>query len=328
MNNSSKENSQSRGNVRSLQDTMRNYKDTLFRMIFNGTEELLQLYNAVNGTNYEDADELQIVTLDNAIYMNMKNDIAFIVDCRINLYEQQASVNPNMPLRDLFYIAKEYQGMVSQKTLYSQRKIKLPAPYFVVFYNGTASQPERKIMRLSDSFLTRIEEPALELKVVQLNIGEGHNRKLMEKCPILAQYSRYVGCVRRYVSEMSLNEAVECAVRECIKEGVLAEFLQKNKAEAIAVSIFEYDEERERELLRQEAIEDGREKGLAEGRMQVLFDLVLKGLLPVKTAAEEAGMTTEEFEQCRELFHAGKPVRFGLEEVIGQGDDPANADDC
>ena len=173
MNNSSKENSQSRGNVRSLQDTMRNYKDTLFRMIFNGTEELLQLYNAVNGTNYEDADELQIVTLDNAIYMNMKNDIAFIVDCRINLYEQQASVNPNMPLRDLFYIAKEYQGMVSQKTLYSQRKIKLPAPYFVVFYNGTASQPERKIMRLSDSFLTRIEEPALELKVVQLNIGEG-----------------------------------------------------------------------------------------------------------------------------------------------------------
>ncbi|MGN0432266.1 MAG: hypothetical protein ACI4EQ_07905 [Lachnospiraceae bacterium] len=119
----------------------RKYKDTLFRMIFREPKELLKLYNAVNGTDYQKPEELQIVTLENAIYMNMKNDLAFIIDCRMSLYEHQRSVNPNMPLRNLFYVAKEYQGMVSSQSLYSSRLVRLPTPYFVVFYNGLTRQP-------------------------------------------------------------------------------------------------------------------------------------------------------------------------------------------
>lgn len=267
----------------------RNYKDTLFRMVFDSPDKLLQLYNAVNDTDYRNPEELQIVTLENAIYMNVKNDLAFIVDCRMSLYEQQSSVNPNMPLRDLFYVSKEYQGMVSRRSLYSSRLVKLPTPYFVVFYNGTPEQPERKIMKLSDSFLTGVEEPALELKVVQLNIGLGHNSELMEKCPLLAQYSQYVGRVQKYASGMPLEEAVERAVSECIREEILSEFLQKKRAEAIAVSIFEYDEEKELALLRQAERE--------QGRLQQLCVLVKKGLLPVDTAAGEAGMTEQDFLQ-------------------------------
>ena len=255
--------------VKEPETAKRNYKDTLFRMIFYEPKELLKLYNAVNGTDYQNPGDLEIVTLENAIYMNMKNDLAFIIDCRMSLYEHQASVNPNMPLRDLFYVAKEYQGMVSSKSLYSSRLIKLPTPYFVVFYNGLTSQPERKEMKLSDSFMTPVNEPALELKVVQLNIGTGHNGKLMEKCPLLAQYSQYVSRVQKYASGMPLEEAVENAVEECIREGILADFLQKNRAEAIAVSIFEYDEEKELALFR--AAE--REEGLAEGLRALISTL-------------------------------------------------------
>ena len=260
----------------------RNYKDSLFRMIFREPRDLLELYNAVNGTDYCDPDDLEIVTLENAIYMNMKNDLAFIIDCRMSLYEHQASVNPNMPLRDLFYVAKEYQGMVSQKSLYSSRLVKLPTPYFVVFYNGLIEQPERKEMKLSDSYMTPVDDPALELKVIQLNIGTGHNKELMEKCPLLAQYAQYVSRVQKYATNMPLEEAVERAVDECIQEGILADFLQKHRAEAITVSIFEYDEEKELSLLRaaerEEGIEEGLKKGIEQGMKQGIKKGVEQGM--------------------------------------------------
>lgn len=251
----------------------RNYKDSLFRMIFQNPKDLLELYNAVNGTDYSNPGDLEIVTLENAIYMNMKNDLAFIVDCRMSLYEHQASVNPNMPLRDLFYVAKEYQCMVSKTSLYSSRLVKLPTPYFVVFYNGLSEQPERKEMKLSDSYMTPVDDPALELKVIQLNIGIGHNKELMEKCPLLAQYTEYVGRVQKYATDMSLADAVERAVNECIREGVLSDFLQKNRTEAIAVSIFEYDEEKELALFRAAEREEGREEGHEEGLRALINSL-------------------------------------------------------
>ncbi len=264
----------------------RNYKDTLFRMIFKEPKALLSLYNAVNDTDYQNPEGLQVVTLENAIYMNVKNDLAFIVDCRMSLYEQQSTVNPNLPLRDLIYVAKEYQGMVSQRSLYSSRIVKLPTPYFVVFYNGTMEQPERMEMKLSDSFQMQVEEPALELKVVQLNVRAGHNLNLMEKCPLLAQYVEYVGRVQKYALKMSLDDAVERTVSECIREGILSDFLQRNRAEAIAVSIFEYDEEKELALFREAEREEGRE----EGRKEALIALVCRKLRKgksVETIAEE-----------------------------------------
>lgn len=262
----------------------RNYKDTLFRMIFREPDALLNLYNAINGTAYDDAGKLKVVTLENAIYMNMKNDVAFLIDCRLNLYEQQASLNPNMPLRNLFYVAKEYQSLVDNKSLYASGLIKVPTPSFIVFYNGTIEQPERVEMKLSDLYETPVEAPALELKVTQLNIRIGHNKELMEKCSVLKEYSQYVEKVKRYVREMNLNDAVEQAVKECIKEGILSDFLSRNRAEAISVSIFEYDEEKELALLRRAERETGglvklvcmvrkkKERGLGAGEISELLE--------------------------------------------------------
>ena len=225
------------------------YKDTFFRMLFRDKEELMKLYNAVNDSAYTDADQFQIVTLENAVYMNMKNDLAFLVDFQLHLYEHQSTKNPNMPLRNLFYVAKQYQSLVREESIYSRRLVKLPTPRFVVFYNGTEKQPEQQKLRLSDAYDRKAGEPELELVVTMFNINPGYNEKLKEQCGTLKEYMQYVERVRGYagIPGMSLDEAVNRAVDECIREGILGEFLLRNKAEAVSMCIFEYDEEKEME---------------------------------------------------------------------------------
>ena len=244
------------------------YKDTIFRMLYRDKENLLSLYNAVNDRNYTNPDELQIVTLENALYMEMKNDLAFIMDMNLYLYEHQSTYNPNIPLRNLFYIADEYQRLVVQKSLYSTAIQKIPTPRFIVFYNGTKKVEDRSEFRLSSAYENPTEDPDLELRVTMLNVNDGHNNELMEHCRTLKEYAQYVARVRKYAAdpEIVLEEAVERAVEECIKEGILTEFLMRNRAEVIKVSIYEYDREFEEKKLRKAEYEAGRQDGIEIGR--------------------------------------------------------------
>ena len=265
------------------------YKDTVFRMLFSDRKNLLSLYNAINGTGYEDPEELEIVTLENAIYMGMKNDLAFIIDTNLFLYEHQSTYNANMPLRDLFYIAGEYQKLVDHKSLYSSALQKIPAPNFIVFYNGTEKKKERWENLLSEAYENQTGEPNLELKVVTLNINEGHNRELMEQCQILREYAHYVAKVRNYTKEMELDAAVERAVNECIHEGILVEFLRMNRAEVIAMSIFEYDKEKEEKKLRKAEFEagvaEGIEKGELKAKKEAAIEMAKTGMSEVQIAS-------------------------------------------
>lgn len=231
----------------------RTYKNTVFQMVFHQKKELLELYNGLNNSHYTNEEDLIIVTLENAVYMSMKNDLAFVLDMRLHMYEHQSTHNPNIPLRDLFYVSQEYQSLVDKKTLYGSKAVKIPAPRFVVFYNGTTKQPERQWIKLSDLYELPEENPMLELQVLVLNINRGNNEELTEKCKTLKEYMLYIERIRYYVDieKKSLQDAVETAVDECIKEGILSDFLRKNKAEAIAVSIFEYDEEKEIRLIKE-----------------------------------------------------------------------------
>ena len=237
----------------------RDYKDSVFRMLFRDRTNLLSLYNAVNQTSYTDPEELAVITLENAVYMNMKNDVAFLMDFRLNLYEHQSTWNPNMPLRDLIYVAKEYQVLTKDQTLYSSSLIRLPTPRFVVFYNGSGMTEESCILRLSDAYQSPEAEPELELKVRVLKIAPEANRELLEACQSLKEYMLFVEQVRKYAAFLELNEAVDRAVNECIRDGILSDFLSKHKAEVIAVSIFEYDEEREIRLIRQDEFRQGQQ---------------------------------------------------------------------
>lgn len=257
----------------------RKYKDTVFRKLFSDRKNLLSLYNAINGTAYMDASQLEIVTLDNAIYMGMKNDLAFIINTNLFLYEHQSTYNPNMPLRDLFYISGEYQKLVDLKSLYTSTRLRIPTPNFIVFYNGTEKNEDRWVEYLSESYENMSGEPNLELKVIILNINVGHNKKLMEECQTLREYAQYVAKVRRYSEEMELNMAVECAVSESIQEGILKEFLQKNRAEVIAMSIFEYnEEEEEKRKLRKAEYEAGMAEGVMKTKKETAISLAEMGL--------------------------------------------------
>lgn len=220
----------------------RNYKDTIFRWLFSDKNNLLSLYNAIAGAHYQNPEALNIVTLENAVYMGMKNDLAFVLETGLYLYEHQSTYNPNIPLRDLFYIASEYQSLINQRTLYSSTLQTIPTPKFLVFYNGTDENiPDRLELRLSDAYENYSENPDLELKVTMLNINSDHNFELLKNCHVLWEYSQYVTRVRKYATMMSLNDAVNLAITECIQEGILTEFLSHNRAEVLKVSIFEYD---------------------------------------------------------------------------------------
>ena len=246
----------------------RNYKDTVFRMLFNNKEALLSLYNAINGTHYDKTDDLEIITLENAVYMAMKNDIAFILGLYMNLYEHQSTLNPNMPLRDLFYIAKQMEKLVVDDTLYSSRVVKIPTPKFIVFYNGVDACEERRILKLSDAFQKKEEEVDLELKVLVLNINAGMNRQIMESCRTLKEYSIYVERVRKHRAVMPIEQAVEKAVTECIRENILADFLKKQRAEVVAMSILEYNEEEEIKKIRASERRGGYDDGWNAGRIE------------------------------------------------------------
>ena len=274
----------------------RNYKDTVFRMLFSDRKNLLSLYNAVNQKHYTDPEDLEIVTLENAIYMGMKNDLAFIIDTNLYLYEHQSTYNPNMPLRDLFYISNEYQKLLDQKSLYSSSLQKIPAPNFIELYNGTDTLSDFSEHRLSSAFENLSGEPKLELIVTVLNINEGHNALLMEHCQTLKEYSQYVAKVRKYAAGMPLDQAVEYAVDECIKENILADFLRKNRAEVISMSIFEYDKEEEEKKLRKAEYEAGIQKGV----LNTARHLLELNLLSLENISRATGLSIDELKKLQQ----------------------------
>lgn len=270
----------------------RNYKDTIFRKLFHRKRELLELYNALNASDYTNEEELEIVTLESCLYIGMRNDLAFVLDFRLHLYEHQSTPSPNIPLRDLLYVAQEYRTIVDKKSLFSERAVRIPAPRFVVFYNGIEKQPERQLLRLSDLYMPKEAEPMLELQVLILNINKGNNDWLKEKCRTLNEYMQYVERIRYYKNEMKLplQQAVEKAVDECIKEGILADFLSRDRAEAIMFSMYEHNEEEEWRKFREAEREYGIELGKKEEQEQLLQNLMQNANISEEDARKLLGI--------------------------------------
>lgn len=268
----------------------RNYKSSIFTMLFSDKKELLGLYNAVSGKDYKDPGLLEVNTLENAIYMAIKNDLSFVIDSQLSLYEHQSTYSPNLPLRMLLYLADLYAEMTKNENLYGKKKVKIPPPQFIIFYNGVERQPDRRILRLSDLYEVEEEEHKLELEAVMLNVNAGHNRELLQSCKTLADYAEYTACIRKYAEEMDTEDAVECAIAECIQEGVLEEFLRKNRAEAKRMSIYEYDQARHIRQEREDAWEEGWSEGRNEGRQEEKRSVAAR--------LAEMGMTAEQIAQA------------------------------
>ena len=277
-------------------------------MLYSDKRNLLDLYNALNNSSHTDIDNLTVTTLKGGTYMRYKNDASFVFSYELYIYmfEQQSSINFNMPLRFFYYGSEVYRDMFPNNVLHRKSMLKIPTPHFITFYNGKEKMKERvKILRLSDMFEQKTDNPELELIVTVINInpedesdndggtaekvpiivGENKdafvknalaNADILNRCKSLRDYMTFVNKVRNKtdVYEMDVKEAVTEAVDECIKEDVLSEFFIEHREEVIAVSVFEYDEEGHMDIVREEGREEGkkegREEGLAQGRKEGL----------------------------------------------------------
>ncbi len=250
----------------------RSSKDRLFRFIFGRPENkvwTLSLYNAVNGSHYTDPDALEITTIEDALYMSMKNDLSFLIADTINFYEHQASVNPNMPIRMLIYAGMVYSKYVEDErnhiNLYSSRQQMLPAPKLVCFYNGLQEQPDRTVLRLQSAF-PQGAEADIAANVTMLNINYGRNRALMDMSRPLNDYAVFVQNFRQKVSAgMSADDSAAAAIDELPDDSPIKGFLLSNKAEVKRMCITEYDEVRNMNMLREEARAEGRAEGMEKG---------------------------------------------------------------
>ena len=293
----------------------RTYRSTVFIMLFEEKENLLELYNAMSGKHYTDPELLEINTLENAIYMSIKNDVSFLMDGRLSLYEHQSTYSPNLPLRFLFYISNLYSGMTRNENLYGTRAVQTPTPEFIIFYNGEEERPERETLRLSDLYTFRDKDGQfhgegyrLELKAELLNICGDNNKALKDACRTLREYAVFTDKMRTHAKAMDIEAAAERTIEECIRENVLREFLEKHRAEVIKVSIFEYDQEKHLRQEREQAWEEGREVGIAEGKAAGIAEGKAAGIAEGKASGIAEGGQNKLSEQIQKKLRKGKSI--------------------
>ena len=278
----------------------REYKSDVFSMLMEEPERALEVYNALNETNYDDPSRVEMKRLDAGIALSVRNDAAFVIDFNLNLYEHQSTYNPNMPLRSLFYVAETLRVIVKDRDLYSRKKIEIPNPHFVVFYNGTENRPEYEEMKLSDSYVHKNEQPELEIICKVYNINMGKNKGMMSECKTLKEYMYFVDKVRYNESDkeenQTLEESIELAIQDCIKNEVLKDFLIKRGAEVKRNMTLDYTWERREVLIRAEERAEGRAEGIKEGRQALIRQNLDKGM-PIEEIARFMGVSEEEIKQ-------------------------------
>jgi predicted transposase/invertase (TIGR01784 family) len=248
----------------------RNYKNNVFVDFIGTKDRLIEVYNAVKGTDYPRDTAVELNTLKNVLYRFIQNDISFVLDGRlVVLIEHQATINSNMCLRMLEYISKIYDKMVDNDAYYRKNRILLPRPEFIVLYNGKEKYDEKKVMRLSDSFLGGGDGDSLELIVNVYNINPGMNEDLVKRSRSLHDYATLTSKVREY-EEMygSLEIAVGDAIKYCVENNIMVDYLREHGSDIMSILVHEYSYEDEVRVAKQEGRVEGRAEGHAEGRAE------------------------------------------------------------
>jgi len=260
--------------------TNRNHKSSVFTMLFSDPPAALELYNAVTGQNYPPDTKIEIVTLSNALFKGQLNDVAFVVDDRlIVLMEHQSTINNNIPLRMLMYLGREYERITKGKDLYREKLIKIPAPEFIVLYNGKDEFPDFKELRLSDSFKTK-SKGNLELVASVYNINKGRNAEIASKSPVLNGYNELIAEINKNRKTMEPSEAIEAAIKSCVKRNILVYFLENHASEVLNMLFTEWNLDDAIAVAKEEALEDGIDIGVGKGREErdnEILALIKKG---------------------------------------------------
>ena len=281
----------------------RNYKDSLFRHIFNHKARLRNLYEALSGRKVN-ASDIRINTLRGTFFNGVKNDISFQIKGRlVVLIEQQSTWNPNMPLRFLWYLAKLYRRQVPRDMQYHIKLVPLETPEFYVLYNGRETEPPYQVLRLEDAFEeTPVGDSLLRLDVPCYNVNATPGNELLEKCYELRSYSVFVAKVREgRDSGMTLDDAIIAAIHYCINQDLMADYFKENESEVLDMVSTKWDWNEALRVAKEDAAEMAREEGMEKGRWTTLAELVHDGILSIKDAAKKAGMTEEKFRKLAAL---------------------------
>lgn len=277
----------------------RKFKDRLFKRIFEEKSNALSLYNALNDTNYCNEDELEIYSIEDAVYMGMRNDVSFLFNDEINLYEQQSTVNPNMPVRDLLYLAKQLDRYIetNELNIYGSVLQHLPVPRCVVFYNGDTDRPEIETMRLTDAFGDKRDVSAINLEVTVYNVNYPKGARLLSKCRALHDYSLFVEYVKQGKREgLQLEAAVDRAVDMAVRGGLLDGYFKDRKAEVKDMVLTEYKEEKVMKGFYEEGRKEGREEGRIEGVKQTARAMKERGMT-IEEIMDITGLSAEQIEE-------------------------------
>lgn len=282
------------------------YKSDVFSMLLQDKKRAMEIYNAINGTDYDDPELVEMTTLDDKSFsLTVRNDASFILDANLSLYEHQSTYCPNMPLRDLLYFASIIQKRIKaqKRDIYGGRILKIPVPHFVVFYNGKEDAPDQYDLRLSDAFEKETKNPEIELVCHVYNINNGKNVPLLSKCQTLREYMYFVDMVRKN-NEISgnLEDAIEKAINQCMEENVLRDFLAQHREEVMHVMTLDYTFERRLEMQRAEAIEDGERIGKEIGKEEKLSEQIRKKIQKGKPLDQIADELEEVPETIRPLY--------------------------
>ena len=288
------------------------YKSDVFSMLLQEKWRALEVYNAINGTAYDDPEQVELTTLENRSFsLTVRNDASFILDADLSLYEHQSTYCPNMPLRDLFYFASIIQKRIhaQKRDLYGKTLVRIPVPHFVVFYNGKDHAPEHYTLRLSDAFERETDAPEIELVCHVYNINKGNNTELLAKCSTLREYMYFVDLVRdnhKKNDYTDLESAIEQAINQCISEKVLKDFLIRHREEVTHVMTLDYTFERRLELQREEAAEEGWKKGAEYGERngmeKKLHDQIRKKIIKRKSLEQIADELEELPDDIRPIY--------------------------
>jgi hypothetical protein len=234
--------------------TNRKHKDSVFTLLFGEKSNLLELYGAISGKSYPENTKIEIITLSNVLYMKQLNDIAFVLEDRlIVLLEHQSSINNNMPLRMLQYLSAEYDTIIDRKKLYKRGRVMIPAPEFIVLYNGDKKYPDYKELKLSDSYKFKTSDCYLELMVKVYNINKGRNADMAVRSPVLSGYEEFIAEIKENLKSMELREAIRLAIKSCISKNILVSFLERHSSEVENMIFGEWNMDEAKQVWQEEA---------------------------------------------------------------------------
>ena len=281
----------------------RRYKDSVFVDLFgedkDAKKNFLSLYNALHGTHLDGSTELKLLRLEHVMYMSFCNDVSCLIDNKIIvLAEHQSTVNDNMPVRFLEYVARLYEQIQNPRDRYLRKLKQIPTPEFYVFYNGEEKYPVQAELKLSDAFAVKSAKPCLELLVKVININYNKDNELLENCKPLEEYTQFVETVRRHI-KLDTDNGFKNAIKECIQNDILRDYLERKSREVMNMLIAEYDYDTDIAVQREEERQLAFAAGCADGsRQRALEDAGnLKRLgVSIEIIAQATGLSEAEID--------------------------------